>query len=63
MKNTDPGAQAAPKHGTDWTQSTLRPGCQDFLKAPALVNGKRKDHVAPVHGCVASSPQFNRGAE
>lgn len=65
MKKTIPDTTAAPKpnHGIDWERSTLRPGCQDFLKVPTLVDGKRKDHVAPVHGCVSNSPRFDRGTK
>ena len=46
-----------PFTGVNWSNSTMRPGCQDFLKAPSLVHGERVPHRAPIHGCVSSAPQ------
>jgi DNA-binding Lrp family transcriptional regulator len=46
-----------PFSGVNWANSTMRPGCQDFLKAPSLVHGQRVEHRAPIHGCVSSAPQ------
>lgn len=49
--------------GVDWSNSTMRPGCQDFLKAPSLVHGERVEHRPPIHGCVSSAPQVVGGTK
>jgi DNA-binding Lrp family transcriptional regulator len=51
-----------PFSGVNWANSTMRPGCQDFLKAPSLVHGERVEHRAPIHGCVSSAPQVRSEA-
>jgi hypothetical protein len=65
------GGEPAPKReaseykpfdGVNWASSTMRPGCQDFLKAPSLVHGERIEHRAPIHGCVSSAPQVRSEA-
>ena len=66
------GGNVAPKRdpieykpftGVNWSNSTMRPGCQDFLKAPSLVHGERVEHRAPIHGCVSSAPQVVGGTK
>lgn len=38
--------------GLNWAQSTLRPGCQDFLAVPSLRGQQRVPHRAPIAACV-----------
>ena len=52
-----------PFTGVNWANSTMRPGCQDFLNAPSLVHGERVEHRAPIHGCVSSAPQVVGGTK
>jgi hypothetical protein len=47
-----------PFTGVNWANSTMRPGCQDFLNAPSLVQGEQVPHRAPMHGCVSSAARF-----
>jgi len=50
-------------HGVNWASSTMRPGCQDFLKAPSLVHGQPVEHRAPMHGCTSSAARFSGEAK
>jgi hypothetical protein len=38
----------APWTGIDWSVSTHRPGCQDFLKHPSRVGDKLIPHRTPI---------------
>jgi hypothetical protein len=42
-------------NGVNWASATMRPGCQDFLKAPSVVHGEHVPHRAPMHGCTSSA--------
>ena len=47
--------QYKPFSGVNWASSTMRPGCQDHLQIPSLMNEERIPHRTPVHGCVSSA--------
>jgi hypothetical protein len=66
------GGSVAPKRetpeykpfgGVNWASSTMRPGCQDFLKAPSVVHGQPVEHRAPMHGCTSSAARFSGEAK
>lgn len=45
--------QPKPFIGVDWTTSTLRPGCKDFLDVPSRqADGSTKPYGPPIYACV-----------
>lgn len=54
-----------PWTGVDWTASTMRPGCQDFLAVPSLQpNGDRKAHNTPTYACIGNTKEkANQGRD
>ena len=42
-------ADTTPYRGVDWSRSTTRRGCQDFLQLPTRVNDERRAYRTPVY--------------
>ena len=43
-----PTREYLPWAGVDWSHSVARPGCQDFLVCPSIVNGVPVPRKAPL---------------
>lgn len=45
---------STPYAGVDWSDSVIRPGCQDFLLLPSRVADRELPYRTPIYGCAPS---------